>query len=207
MVARKILILNQRFGWLTVIAEQESVAGRGTWICRCDCGEIVKNVDGAALRKGARTSCGCKNRGRNSTRYKHGGSRTKLYEVFKTMHRRCEAKTANRYAYYGGRGISVCPEWRDYDTFRDWALSNGYSDGLSLDRIDNDGDYCPENCRWSDMREQSNNRRNNVLTEVNGECRTTAEWARILGVSYWKARYLVETGRLSTAVSEGVDSL
>lgn len=122
--------------------------------------------------------------GKNSSWYKHGGSGTKLYEVFKTMHRRCEAKTSNHYSHYGGRGICVCPEWSDFAVFRDWAYSNGYKEGLTLDRIDNNGNYEPSNCRWTTMKEQSNNRRNSIFVEIDGKTLTIAQWADLTGIPY-----------------------
>lgn len=174
--------IGQRFGRFVVI-ESSSVSKHGErrWLCRCDCG-TTKTVPGSALRAGKVRSCGCLKR-ENNTRRIHGGRRTKLYEVFKTMHRRCEKPTSNRYAYYGGRGISVCDEWSDFESFRNWAYANGYGEGLTLDRIDNNGNYSPDNCRWATMKEQSNNRRNSVIVEIDGVRKTVAEWSDVSGIS------------------------
>lgn len=122
--------------------------------------------------------------GKSSPLYKHGGRGTKLYEVFKTMHRRCEVKTSNHYSYYGERGISVCAEWSNFAVFRDWAYSNGYQEGLTLDRVDNNGNYEPSNCRWVTMKEQSNNRRNSVFAEIDGQTLTIAQWSDLTGIPY-----------------------
>jgi hypothetical protein len=139
----------------------------------------------------------------NNARRTHGGRGTKLYEVFKTMHRRCEKPESNRYAYYGGRGISVCEEWSEFEPFRDWAYANGYSEGLTLDRIDNDGNYCPENCRWVTMKEQSNNRRNSVVVEIGGIRKTVAEWSDVSGVSPYTIYSRVKRGVSGTDLLKG----
>lgn len=95
---------------------------------------------------------------------------------------RCNNPKNDAYVWYGGRGISVCVEWEDYLTFRDWALKNGYSDELSIDRIDVNGDYCPQNCKWSTFIDQCNNRRSNRFLEFNGETLSISQWGRKLGI-------------------------
>lgn len=184
-MGKKIPMLGETFGRLTVVAESGKIDGQCTWTCKCECGNVTQPIRGYDLRSGKQTSCGCKKRdGRNSTLYRHGGSGTKLYEVFKTMHRRCEAKTSTWYSYYGKRGISVCPEWTNFAAFREWAYCNGYEEGLTLDRIDNNGNYEPSNCRWVTMKEQSNNRRNSILIEVDGQSLTIAQWSDLIGIPY-----------------------
>lgn len=184
-MAKKIPMIGMTFGMLTVIAESGKRDGQCTWVCKCECGNITQPIGGYDLRNGRQVSCGCKKHdSEQSPLYKHGGRRTKLYEVFKTMHRRCEAETSNRYSYYGGRGISVCPEWSDFAAFRDWAYKSGYEEGLTLDRIDNDGNYEPGNCRWATMKEQSNNRRNSVFIEIDGKTHTISEWSDLTGIPY-----------------------
>ena len=111
-------------------------------------------------------------------------SASRLYSIWLGMKTRCNNPNADSYKHYGGRGIKVCDEWNDYLTFKRWALDNGYADGLSIDRINNNGDYCPANCRWSNNVEQGNNRRNNHVLTFNGISKTMAEWARESGIKY-----------------------
>lgn len=119
----------------------------------------------------------------NIKRGSHGGRKTKLYHVWCSMKRRCFSKSSRGYRWYGARGITVCEEWRnDFACFRAWALDNGYKEGLSIERKNNDGDYCPENCRWATKKEQANNQRNTIRIEYKGEEKTLHEWADCLGI-------------------------
>lgn len=132
--------------------------------------------------------------GPDNPMYKHGAVGTRLYSIYTGMLKRCRQKSTNGYERYGGRGISVCEEWRGehgFEHFRDWALSHGYEDELTLDRINTNGNYSPSNCKWSTREEQCNNRRSNVWLEYNGERHTMAQWARILNIppATIKARY------------------
>jgi hypothetical protein len=122
-------------------------------------------------------------KGESNGHYKHGGKGTKLYEVWYSMKKRCESPSLASYKYYGGRGISVCDEWKkDFTTFRNWAYENGYMEGLSLDRIDNNGNYEPSNCRWATMKEQANNQNHTLKIEYKGQTKTLTEWAEFLGI-------------------------
>ena len=112
----------------------------------------------------------------------HGESKTRLYRIWKDMRRRCRNANRTDYCLYGGRGITVCEEWQNYETFRDWAKENGYSDSLSIDRIDFNGNYEPSNCRWVTLNAQSSNTRQNVFVEINGEVKTLSEWANYAGL-------------------------
>lgn len=135
-------------------------------LCRCDCGK-EKVIKLYPITSNIIKSCGCYNRelaialGKNT--YKHNMSKTRLYKIWSKMKERCYyKKDVRKYAYYGGRGITVCDEWKnDFVTFKEWALKNGYQDNLSIDRIDVNGNYEPSNCRWITMAEQQRNRRNN----------------------------------------------
>lgn len=119
---------------------------------------------------------------RGECNIKHGGSKTRLYRIWKQMRIRCYCVTNPTYKYYGARGITICAAWNDFAVFRDWALAHGYADDLSIDRIDNGGSYCPDNCRWATKKEQAQNTRNCKHYEFDGQCLTHNEWARKLGI-------------------------
>lgn len=140
-------IVGQRFGRLIVIKDtgvrkNEEVA----WLCRCDCGSLLY-VRGYNLRSGQTRSCGCLLQEKIRT---HGESkRNKLYKIWLDIKQRCSNKKMKGYRYYGGKGITVCPEWqKSYLAFKNWAFANGYQEGLTIDRLDSDGNYEPSNCRW-----------------------------------------------------------
>ena len=121
--------------------------------------------------------------GKKNPMYSHGQAHKPIYSVYYNMIDRCHYPKDHNYKLYGARGIKVCEEWRkDKKAFFDWAFANGYEKGLSLDRIDNNGDYSPQNCRWATNKQQSNNKRTNHLIEINGEIHTISEWAEITGI-------------------------
>lgn len=197
----------QRYGRLTVLAFDSIKRGNSGhtyayWKCRCDCGkEIV--INGSNLNGGTR-SCGCLKKDANHARLYKGGF-SKLYSVWKMMHDRCDKPDCKYYKNYGGRGIHVCDEWSGkdgYRNFRAWAESHGYADGLTLDRIDNDGDYKPENCRFATMREQSNNRRTNIVVEINGVKKTLTEWCREYNVPF--SRVSVRYNKMGWSAEEAL---
>lgn len=172
-------LTGQRFERLTVIrrAEENDSRGGAVWVCKCTCG-TEKKISGVHLRSGDTRSCGCFNRDQKTS---HGASRTRLYQIWINMRRRCTDEREKDYPRYGGRGITICKEWMEsFEHFRDWAISNGYNDDLTLERNDNNGPYGPNNCRWATYEEQANNRRNNVWIACRGENHTLAEWERIL---------------------------
>ena len=154
-------LTGQTFGRLTVVKQ---VKGSNTksayWLCRCTCGE-VKAVARTHLMKGTTQSCGCLQRESIGNRARtHGGWKTRLYSIWRHMKERCYKPYSPKYPLYGGRGITACNEWiDDFPAFRDWAMDNGYQDHLTLDRIDNNKGYMPQNCRWSTPSEQNRNRR------------------------------------------------
>lgn len=184
-------ISGNRYGRLIVVDRIENdVSGRAMWRCICDCGNIIK-VSGKNLRNGNTTSCGCKLHdtllARNTT---HGHSKDRLYSIWCAMKNRCYNVNDKDYNNYGGRGIEVCQNWlNDYSVFREWAYNNGYNENANLhectiDRINVDKNYCPENCRWVDHISQCNNRRTNKLLTYNNETHTMKEWATIVGINY-----------------------
>lgn len=177
-------LLGEKFGKLTVIKRVENRNNKSWWLCKCDCGN-EKEVLGSYLVHGRVSSCGCSHYDKIST---HKLSRTPLYQVWRDMKKRCYSPKCKSFSNYGGRGIKVCDEWvNDFDTFSKWALNNGYSSELTIDRINNDGDYCPDNCRWVSRQEQNRNtRRNHHITYMN-ETHTLAEWCRKLDVNYYTA--------------------
>ena len=176
-----------RYGRLTVL-EFAGIEKRkhALWRCRCDCGnEIV--VQGKNLRSGNTKSCGCLNADKSKERIvafntKHGKTHDPLFRRWSNMLTRCENPNAINYADYGGRGITVCEEWHDFQTFYDWAMSSGYEPGLTIDRVDNGKGYSPDNCRWATSREQAENRRSTRLFEFNGETHCLSKWARMFCV-------------------------
>ena len=176
-------LIGRRFGRLVVVAESpERKHGRKTWICRCDCGNETAVID-TSLGK-ATNSCGCLRRERAAgLNLKHGMHKDRLYRIWGNMRGRCCNPKHKSFVHYGNRGIEVCTEWdSDFKSFADWALSNGYADDLTIDRIDVNGNYEPSNCRWATMKEQQNNRTDSHFVTYNGETKTITEWANCLGV-------------------------
>lgn len=155
-------LLGARFGRLTVIGQDQTKSdAQAMWICKCDCGntKVIRSRD---LRNGTTRSCGClqKELARERASTLKGRHLEKLHGVWNTMKQRCNNPRSKDFKYYGARGVSVCELWReDYLAFREWALSNGYAEGLTIDRINVDGDYTPDNCRWITIQEQQKNRR------------------------------------------------
>lgn len=184
-------LTGQRFGRLTVLREFGRRNNQVCWECRCDCGNIIY-VRSYDLRSGHTKSCGCYQIETSTENIKafhvlqgfDGRTQHPTYQVWKDMMRRCYDPHNSNYANYGGRGISVCEEWKDLQIFQQWALSHGFKKNLQLDRIDNDGNYVPENCRFVTRMENCNNKRNNHLVQFHGEVRTLAEWSRILDIPY-----------------------
>lgn len=157
---RKLNLTGQRFGRLVVIKEAgRSSDGRVRWLCKCDCGNYTSTPSTKTLRNGTCRSCGCIEK-EKPNKQTHGMSKTKLFNVWRGMKQRCEYPKHRSYSDYGGRGIKVCDEWyHDFQAFHDWAMVAGYQEGLTIDRIDNDGDYEPNNCQWITLQENVSKRR------------------------------------------------
>lgn len=183
-------LTGQRFGRLTVLKRaddliQPSGQHKTQWLCKCDCGNVL-TVQGNNLKNGHTKSCGCYLTD-NPSHAKHNKCSTRLYKCWKHIKQRCYDKKAKGYADYGGREITVCDEWlHDFQAFYDWAMTNGYKDDLTIDRIDNNKGYSPDNCRWATKKEQANNKRNNHLITYNGKTQTLAQWADELHTNYKK---------------------
>ena len=184
MRKRMEVIQGTRFGMLTIIKEVEPYYYKGhpfrQFLCQCDCGKTSVTTL-SRLRSGTTKSCGCIV---GTTYSKHKElTNTRIYNIWKSMKQRCYDTKAISFPNYGGRGISICDEWRnDFMFFYDWAMANGYKENLSIDRIDFNGNYEPSNCRWATKNEQAQNKRNNIVLELNGERHTISEWSRITGI-------------------------
>lgn len=181
-------ITGQRFGKLVAIEPcGRTKSGVVKWRCKCDCGNYTE-VSGTSLRTGVTKSCGCgviDGLRVGWERPTHKQSKTRLYNIWCGMKNRTSEKADPRHKRdYFDRGIRICEEWEHcYEAFMDWALANGYKEGLTIDRIDNDGDYCPENCRWVPLAEQANNTRRNRNYTFNGKTQNITQWAKELNVS------------------------
>ena len=173
-----------RYGKLLVVEYAGSNGHNALWKCKCDCGnECVKL--GIHLRTGHINSCGCLHKEQlinRNRRYDVIASR-RLYLIWHSMIERCENAKSISYKNYGGRGISVCEEWHDFERFANWANGSGYSENLTIDRLDNDKNYCPENCKWSTMKEQGRNKRTNRMVTIGGKTCTLSEWCESYEIS------------------------
>ena len=191
-------LTGQRFGKLTVVRRTENGNCKQVrWECLCDCGN-THVASTASLRTGRVKSCGCLNAECHRT---HGESRcnsgkpTRLYKIWDSMLYRCNSDNAKSARSYKNRGITVCDEWRNsYEAFRDWSLANGYEDHLSIDRIDNDKGYAPQNCRWITMDEQQRNKRNTHYITYKNETKPLVEWAELFHLDQGKLRWRVRAG-------------
>lgn len=190
------------FGRLKVIKYSHTNKQGRIWECLCQCGK-TSYVSIGALNSGNTKSCGCipseltAKRNRENKKYKNK-TEFKLKEKLRHMVQRCHKEYSDCYHDYGGRGIQVCDEWQDkefgFENFYKWSMENGYKDGLTIDRIDNDGDYSPDNCRWIDAKKQANNKRNNVYVEIDGVTHTVSEWAEIKGLERKTLEWRVRKG-------------
>lgn len=191
-MSKFIDLTGQRFGRLIVIErvvdkERENKQHTTFWKCICDCGGQIVCFRNHLL-DGHIRSCGCLHDENAKTSNKiHGLYHTRINAIWRNMIQRCTNPKNQKYYRYGGRGITVCEEWRKFENFYNWSIENGYDESLNakqctIDRKDNDGDYCPENCRWTTSSVQSGNRSDNVYLTFNGETHSSPEWEKIVGI-------------------------
>lgn len=162
------------------------------WLCECQCEKkTLREIPTDSLVSGNSKSCGCRKiELLNARSTKHGFARrgkngSSIYHVWSSMRNRCLNPNDQQYKYYGGRGVTICDEWASsFIAFKDWAFENGYSVGLTIDRVDNNGNYEPDNCRWTDMKTQANNSRRCTYVTINDETHTVKEWSEILSIPY-----------------------
>lgn len=174
-----------RSHWTVITRAENSSTGKVRWVCECDCNERnVQIVQANHLREGSSLQCSkCAHKITGESNSTHRETESRLYYIWCSMKSRCNRPTDDAYERYGGRGISVCTEWMNsFESFRNWSLDNGYQEDLSIERVNNDGNYCPENCRWATAIEQANNRRSNRILTYNNETHTLAEWSRLTGL-------------------------
>lgn len=185
-----------KFGRLTVVScIGKNAKGRWLFLCKCDCGKETA-VLGKSLKSGNTKSCGCyRLEAGIASNTTHGMSKTKLYRIWASMKDRCLRPKSTAFYKYGGRGITVCEEWLDFENFRAWAMANGYEEGLSIDRVNPNGNYEPSNCRWVTMQEQAHNKRTSVFITYNGETHTLKQWSEIVGVNYYTMQNRYKAGK------------
>ena len=175
-------LVGQRFGRLVVLEDTKIMVPNRTQTyqkCLCDCGNIVI-VPKSYLKSEHTRSCGCWVKEMHTT---HGLSQSRIYKVYSGMKKRCYDKNHKIYNRYGGRGITICDEWlNDFMAFYNWSMANGYQDNLTIDRIDNNKGYSPDNCRWVTMLEQAQNTSKNVNITYKGKTQTISAWSRETGI-------------------------
>lgn len=200
MNKRIIDLTGRRFGKLVVLSYTEVKKGQPHWLCKCDCGTI-KEFNGHTLKQGGAISCGCRAKEPRKSwfKQKHGMYGTRIYRIYRGIVNRCTNPNDVIYQRYGARGITLCDEWLGecgFINFKDWAFENGYSDELTIDRIDVNGNYEPSNCRWATMQVQENNKRSNHYITYQGEKMTIADLSRKLNISWTKAYRMVKANKL-----------
>lgn len=181
-------LTGQKFGRLTVIGVDDRNTRKTYYFCECECGN-TKSIRADSLIAGQIRSCGCMKKEQDrinlTANHSHKMSHTRPYEIWQGMKKRCYNPHDARYCRYGGRGITVCDEWReDFSAFYKWSCENGYSDELTIDRIDNNKGYSPDNCRWANAETQSRNRESNVRITIGNSTRALKEWCEIFDVDY-----------------------
>lgn len=187
-------LTGQKFGKLTVIKRAENDnRGNVQWLCQCECGN-KKVVRGSSLKSGNSHSCGCLAIENVKTIMStHKMAKTRLYKIWAGMKQRCINPNTTGFENYGGRGIDYIPEWENFETFKEWAIQSGYNDTLTIDRIDVNKGYSPQNCRWANETQQARNKRSNLYFTHQNQTRCLKDWA-----TYLKIDYLLLYGRIVT---------
>lgn len=172
-------LLGKKFNRLTVIKFAYNKNKRNYWECKCDCGNTTF-VTTSKLTTLWTKSCGC---ARKTHGFTSGGKTSRIYQTWSDMKLRCSSENSKIYKYYGGRGITVCNDWLKFENFYNWAISSGYTDKLTIERLNVNGDYEPKNCTWVTQKIQMRNRRCSVFLMFDGENKTIAEWSEIKNIS------------------------
>lgn len=208
-MARKDLT-GKRFGRLVCLRDAGRDQSRCVlWHCKCDCGRVI-TVRSNSLLTGNTQSCGCLQREaarrEAASRTTHNACYTRVYRIWAHLKERCLNPNCKSYRRYGGRGIAVCDQWLEFEHFHRWAMANGYADNLTIDRIDNDGPYSPENCRWVGKVTQANNTCLNHVIHYRGERMTVAQAARRFKIPATRLYGRLQAGwTIERALSEPVD--
>lgn len=195
-MTKPLNLVGQKFGRLTVIERAENdKKGNTRWLCSCSCGGKT-TVGVYHLTRGKIQSCGCIKKEMLSNRDNaHHKAGTRLYSIWAGIKERCFNSNHKNYDRYKGRGITMCDEWKDdFMSFYNWAIKNGYKNGLTIERINNDGNYSPANCRWATREEQANNTSRNHFIVFNGEKHTIADWAKKFDIDYKRLNNRINSG-------------
>lgn len=190
------VLAGQVFGKLTVLERKWcEKSQRNLWYCSCQCGNYI-SVLTSSLLSGRTKSCGCQRKETTAMRSKaHGLSNSRTYRIWNAMKERCSCPSNGQFKDYGGRGITVCDEWMNsFQAFVDWAYANGYADNLTIDRIDNNGNYCPDNCRWITSKEQNLNKRTNRMITYNDKTQTLKQWSEETGIGMSTLHFRLNNG-------------
>ena len=175
----------------------------GRWVFLCDCGKTVERIMCKLVKhhNGGINGCGCSHFSK-----KHGDSKTRMYGIWLKVRERCYKKNCSDYPNYGARGISLHRDWFDYQSFKDWAVNNGYDEKLTLERNDVNGNYCPENCCWIPNEMQGRNRTNTHWFEMNGVKGDIRFWSEYSGIPYYviRSRLINYKWSIERATSEPV---
>ena len=201
----KYELAGKRFGKLVVIKSLGLNKHKEMkWLCKCDCGK-ESAVTSYCLRNGSTKSCGCLKNFKNMNKNVNKPHYKKIHNCYVNMETRCFNKKSKSYDRYGERGITICEEWnKNFSAFYDWCMENGFEENLTLDRIDNDKGYEPQNCRWTTNKVQSNNRSSNLLIEHGGVTKTLSQWSDFLGVKYGEIQHIYyKTGSIKSFFDGG----